>query len=38
MYGNNVPVEKAVDCFVVVCRNRQLLCVLCCKGLVLYMG
>ena len=29
MYGNNVPVEKVVDCFV-ACVGIQLLCVLCC--------
>jgi len=35
MYGNGVPIEKAVDCF--MCRIGQLLCIICYERLVLYM-
>ena len=37
MYGNFIPVEKAV-LFYCVCWNRKLLCIMCCEGLVHYMG
>jgi len=37
MYGNNVPVEKAVDCFV-ACVRIDIYYVLCCEGFVHFMG
>ena len=37
MYGNGVPVEKVVDCFFCMYWYRQLLRIMCCEGLVLYM-